>query len=71
MWVLADQGIYEKMDQETLNRFARDVSKGIQEGRACEALSKAVQEIGNLLSQYFPITPDDTDELPNAILTEE
>jgi len=71
VWVLADKGIYEKMDQETLNRFAHGVSRGIKEGRACEALSQAVQEIGELLSRHFPITPDDTDELPNAVLTEE
>jgi len=59
------------MDQETLNRFAHEVSRGIKEGRACEALSQAIQEIGELLSRYFPITPDDTDELPNAVLTED
>jgi putative membrane protein len=71
VWVLADMGIYEKMDQETLNRFAHEVSRGIKEGLACEALSQAIQEIGELLSRYFPITPDDTDELPNAVLTED
>ena len=71
VWVLADKSIYEKMDQETLNRFAHEVSRGIKEGRACEALSQAIQEIGELLSRYFPITPDDTDELPNAVLTED
>ena len=71
VWVLADKGIYEKMDQETLNRFADEVSRGIKEGRACDALSKAIQEIGVLLSQHFPITPDDTDELPDEVITEE
>jgi len=71
VWVLADKGIYEKMDQEILNRFAHEVSRGIKEGRACEALSQAIQEIGELLSRYFPITPDDTDELPNTVLTED
>jgi len=71
VWVLADKGIYEKMDQETLNRFAHEVSRGVKGGRACEALSQAIQEIGELLSRHFPITPDDTDELPNAVLTEE
>ncbi|MDP3016340.1 MAG: TPM domain-containing protein, partial [Deltaproteobacteria bacterium] len=49
VWILADKGIYEKMDQETLNRFAHEVSRGIKEGRACEALSQAIQEIGELL----------------------
>jgi len=71
VWVLADKGIYEKMDQETLNRFANDVSRGIKEGRAFEALSQTIQAIGVLLSQYFPITPDDTDELSNDVMTEE
>ncbi len=71
VWVLADKGIYEKMDQETLNRFAKEVSRGIRENRACEVLSQAIQEIGVLLSQHFPITPDDTDELPDDVMTEE
>jgi putative membrane protein len=71
IWVLADKGIYEKMDQETVNGFAKEVSRGIREGRACEALSKAIQEIGVLLSKHFPITPDDTDELPDDVMTEE
>jgi putative membrane protein len=68
VWVLADIGIYEKMNQETLNRFANEVSRGIKENQACEALSKAIQEIEVLLSQHFPITPDDTDELPDDVM---
>jgi putative membrane protein len=71
VWVLADTGIYEKMNQEILNRFANEVSKGIKEGRACDALSQAIQEIGGLLSQHFPTTLDDTDELPDDVITEE
>jgi putative membrane protein len=59
------------MDQETLNRFANEVSRGIREGRACDALSKAIQEIGVVLSRHFPITSDDTDELPDEVMTEE
>ncbi len=70
IWVLADKGIYEKMDPETLNRHAGEVSRGIRESRACEALSRAIQEIGDLLSQHFPITPDDINELPDGIITE-
>ncbi len=71
IWVLADRGIYEKMNQETLNGFAKDVSRGIRESRACEALSQTIRGIGGLLSEHFPITPDDTDELPDAVMTEE
>jgi len=70
VWILADKGIYEKMDQETLNRFANEVSVGVREGRACDALSKAIQEIGVILSRHFPITSDNTDELPDEVMTE-
>ncbi len=71
VWVLADKGIHEKMDQGTLDRFANEVSKGVKEGRACDALSQAIQEIGVLLARHFPSTADDTDELTDDVITEE
>jgi putative membrane protein len=71
VWVLADKGIHEKMDEGTLDRFADEVSKGVREGRAFDALSQAIQEIGTLLSRHFPITADNTVELPDNVITEE
>ena len=71
VWVLADKGIYEKIDQETLNKFARIVSQGIKDGRACDALCESMKEAGELLSGYFPITPGDIDELPDEVMTDE
>ncbi len=71
VWVLADKGIYKKMDQETLNQFAGMVSQGIKEGRACDAsLCQAIEGVGRLLAEHFPITYGDTDELPDQVLTE-
>lgn len=70
VWVLADKGIYEKIDQETLNRFAGLVSLGIKEGRACEALCSAIKEAGELLSRHFPVTPGDIDELSDEVMHE-
>ena len=69
VWVLADRGIHERIGQETLNKFAAQVSAGIAEGRACEALCRAIQEAGELLARYFPKTRDDTDELPDEVIT--
>src|SRR4030042_7169475 len=59
VWVLAAKGIYEKIDQETLNKFAKIVSQGIKDGRACDALCEAIKEAGALLAQHFPITHGD------------
>ncbi|HMK66753.1 MAG TPA: TPM domain-containing protein [Thermodesulfobacteriota bacterium] len=68
VWVLADQGIHEKMEQEPLNRFAQLVTKGIQEGRAGQALCQAIEKMGALMAEHFPGSPDDTDELPDRVM---
>jgi putative membrane protein len=70
VWVLADQGIHRKMEQETLNRFAQMVIKGIKEGQAGQALCRAIEAMGALLAEHFPGSPDDTDELPDRVMTD-
>lgn len=70
VWVLADKGVYEKIDQQTLNTYALTVSRGIKEGSACDALCKAINEAGKILARHFPITPGDTNELSDQVMTE-
>ena len=69
VWVLADKGIYQKIDQEILNRFARQVSEGIKKGQASQALIQALQETGELLAQAFPVTSGDLNELNDEVQT--
>ncbi len=70
VWILADRGIHERIGQDTLNKFAAEVSKGIAQGRACDALCDAIKEAGELLATHFPIRPGDIDELSNGLITE-
>jgi putative membrane protein len=70
VWVLADKGIYEKIQQQTLDRFAANVSQGIRLGRACETLCRAIEEMGERLAEHFPLIEGDINELPNDVLTE-
>lgn len=70
VWVLADKGVHEKIRQDALEKFAGNISKGIKEGRSCEAICEAIKETGELLAQHFPITPEDINELPDGITTE-
>ena len=69
VWVLADKGIYTKIDQETLDKFASTVTQGIKEGRSCDALCEAISNAGQILARYFPVRSDDTDELPDEVMT--
>lgn len=71
VWVIADKGIHGKIHQERLEEFAKEVSKGIRDGRACEALCEAIAQMGDLLSEHYPITDSDVDELPNRLMVEE
>lgn len=70
VWVLADKGIYEKIQQEKLNNFAKKVTEGIKQKRACNALCEAILEAGELLALHFPITPGDVNELTDKVITE-
>jgi len=70
VWVLADKGIYEKIDQKTLNSLALTVSQGVKEGLACDALCQAIRDAGEILAKHFPIAQGDTNELPDHIMTE-
>lgn len=69
VWVLADKGIYEKIRQEQLDRFAATVSQGVREGRASQALRQAIAEAGALLAEHFPVKPGDKNELSDGIIT--
>jgi putative membrane protein len=70
VWVLADKGIHKKINQDTLNQFARMVSQGIKEDRAGQALCQAIEGMGQLLAEHFPVTPGHVDELPDQVMTE-
>ena len=66
--VLADQGINAKVPAGTWDVLVRDVTSGIKDGTACEALCREIRACGKLLAEHFPARDDDTDELPNLIV---
>jgi putative membrane protein len=66
--ILADRGIDEKLEPAVWQGVVADVVKGIRDGRAADAICRAVAEIGRLLEAHFPIEPDDTDELKGLIV---
>jgi putative membrane protein len=41
---------------------------GMREKQAAQAICKAVEHVGDLLAEHFPIRPDDQDELSNFIV---
>jgi len=68
VWVLADKGINAKVHEGQWDDIVKMIVDGIKQKRQTEAICKAVEKIGHLLKEHFPIKPDDTDELENVII---
>lgn len=69
--ILADKGINDKVNPAVWDEVVADISKGIKEGKAGEALCRGVKRCGELITENFPVKHDDTDELPNLIINGE
>lgn len=67
-FILADKGINEKVDTGVWG----DVSKKIQEnfinGYFSKGIIEGINDVGKLLSEHFPIKPDDVNELTNSVV---
>lgn len=67
--VLADRGINRQVPKETWDEIVGTVTAGIRAGKACDALCAAIDRCGDLLQEQFPRKSDDSNELPNLILS--
>jgi putative membrane protein len=68
VWILADRGINAKVPEGQWDDIVKMITAGIKQKRPADAICEAVEKIGALLKENFPIKPDDTDELKNLII---
>ena len=61
----------QRFGQECLDQVATLVLKGVREGRPAPAFCEAIRKTGEALSEHFPMTPGDTNELPDSVITDE
>jgi uncharacterized membrane protein len=67
-YILADSGINEKVDQAVWDVMRDEMQVEFQKGHYLEGIIKTIEKVGNLLTQYFPIKHDDTNELSNKVI---
>lgn len=66
-YILADNGIDEKVEQSTWDGIRDEVQKQFKLGYYTEGLIYGLNEVGKILSEHFPIKPDDVNELTNKV----
>jgi len=67
-YILADEGINKKVDQSTWDNVRNDIQNEFKTGHYTEGLLKGIEEVGKILSEHFPVKPDDTNELSNKVV---
>jgi putative membrane protein len=69
--ILGDEGINAKIEQSTWDSFVEKLAIKIREGQPAQGICDLIAEIGVILTQYFPIQPDDENELSNDVIIED
>ena len=70
VWVIADRGINAKVKEGQWDEIVAMITTGIRQKRPAESICEAVQKVGDILAEHFPIKSDDTNELRNIIVEE-
>lgn len=66
--IVADDGIDEKVSQQTWDAIVQDLSADFREGRYLEGLTRAITNVGSVCKDHFPIKDGDRNELSNEVI---
>ncbi len=66
--VLADDGIYAKIPDETWNGFEVRLKDEFSQGNFLNGILHIVEKMGEVLSVEFPRAADDVNELPDEVV---
>ena len=66
--VVGDKAIHEKCGNEFWQRVVTAMHHCFRQNKFTEGLGGAITVIGDELSQYFPRSPTDTNELPDNVI---
>ena len=67
-YIMADTGINEKVPENTWDSIKDEMQKMFLTGEFSKGIIHGVQRVGNILSEHFPVKPDDMDEISNEII---
>lgn len=66
--IIADKGIADKISDDMWRLISDSLVEELKNGNGVAGFCDAIDKCGQLLSQHFPIKPDDVNELPDGLL---
>ena len=67
-YILADQGINAKVDHNTWENVSHEIQANFKNGYFTKGIISGIEIVGKILNDYFPIKPDDENELTNKVV---
>ncbi len=67
-YILADEGINEKVSGDVWANISKEIQDNFKNGYFSMGIIKGIESVSKLLSEYFPIKPDDKNELTNRVV---
>jgi uncharacterized membrane protein len=66
--IWGDIAVNEKCGESFWKEVAANMTRLLKQGLLTEAIEQSVKEIGAILARHFPRRPDDSNELPDAVI---
>jgi uncharacterized membrane protein len=63
--IVGDEGVHARVGDAYWDGVRDAMAERLRAGRAREAITGAVADVGRILREHFPPRPDDVDELPD------
>lgn len=67
-YILADNNINKLTGEQVWNEIKDIIQEKFMRGEFCKGILFGIDEIGKILAQYFPIKPDDVNEISNKVI---
>ena len=68
--ILADEGIHKKVPDNTWDSIKDEMQSHFLEGKFSTGIIHGIDRVGKILSEKFPVKPDDTNEISNRVMLE-
>jgi putative membrane protein len=69
--VKGDRGIYEKLDAKVWDEVVQKIIAGIRQKQMAQGFENALEVMGNLLKEHFPVPSSKHNEVPNTFIIKE
>lgn len=66
--IIADKGINNVVDVGTWDKIVDEFVENVKQDQVANGFLTAIQQCGDILSQHFPVTPTDVNELPDHLI---